>query len=198
MDAHELHARRILDEIHTGSAATQRTLARRAGIALGLTNLIVRRLVRKGCIRVVRIKPNRVRYMITPAGIAEKARMSRRYLQSIFRFYSEARGRIAESFAELSASWPAGTAEKRIAFVPAADVAEVGYVCLQATDLTLVAVFDDERAKPFFGLPVQRISELATHEPRFDRLIVMSLGDGDDIRARLVALDYPLDRVFWI
>jgi hypothetical protein len=41
------------------------------GIALGLTNLLVRRLVHKGWVRIIRIKLNRVRYLLTPAGIAE-------------------------------------------------------------------------------------------------------------------------------
>ena len=41
------------------------------GIALGLINLLVRRLVRKGWVRIIRIKPNRVRYLLTPVGIAE-------------------------------------------------------------------------------------------------------------------------------
>ena len=41
------------------------------GIALGLTNLIIRRLVHKGWVRIIRIKPNRVRYLLTPAGMAE-------------------------------------------------------------------------------------------------------------------------------
>jgi DNA-binding MarR family transcriptional regulator len=56
---------------------SQRSLAKVLGIAIGLTSLIVKRLVRKGWVRVIHIKPNRVRYLITPAGIAEKTRMSR-------------------------------------------------------------------------------------------------------------------------
>jgi DNA-binding MarR family transcriptional regulator len=50
---------------------SQRSLSRDMGIALGLTNLIIRRLVHKGWVRIIRIKPNRVRYLLTPAGIAE-------------------------------------------------------------------------------------------------------------------------------
>jgi DNA-binding MarR family transcriptional regulator len=46
--ARDDYARRILAEIEAGRGASQRSLARSAGIALGLTNLVLRKLVRKG------------------------------------------------------------------------------------------------------------------------------------------------------
>src|SRR5260221_6116188 len=42
------YARRILSEVEAGRGVSQRSLARSAGIALGLTNLVLRNLVRKG------------------------------------------------------------------------------------------------------------------------------------------------------
>jgi len=101
--SHDQHAHRILTELESDGRASQRSLSRNLGIALGLTNLLVRKLVRKGWVRVIHLKPNRVRYLLTPAGIAEKARMSRQVLQNNVRFYAEARDRIAERFAQLSA-----------------------------------------------------------------------------------------------
>ena len=68
---HEHHSRRILDAFESDQGVSQRSLARQLGIALGPTNLLIKCLVRKGWVRVVHIKPNRVRYLVTPAGIAE-------------------------------------------------------------------------------------------------------------------------------
>ncbi len=81
MDAHEQYEHQILNAIDASQSLSQRSLASSLGIALGLTNLLVRRLVRKGWVRVTRIKPNRVGYFLTPAGVAEKTRLSRLYLQ---------------------------------------------------------------------------------------------------------------------
>lgn len=200
------YARRLLAEIEAGRGASQRSLARSAGIALGLTNLVLRNLVRKGWVRITRVRPNRVRYLITPAGIAEKARMSRAYFAYTTRFYAETRARVRERFAALSHAWPAdrsrAPAVKRIAFYGASDVSEIGYVCLQETDLQMTAVFDGDATRRFFGMPVLPTTALANpaERDRFDMLVVMAF-DADELtqaRAYLADVAFPADRVFWI
>ena len=79
---HEEHSLKILDAFESDHDVSQRLLSNRLGIALGLTNLLVKRLVRKGWVQVSNIKPNRVRYLITPAGIAEACDASLRRLQT--------------------------------------------------------------------------------------------------------------------
>jgi hypothetical protein len=181
---------------------SQRSLARELGIALGLSNLLIRRMIRKGWIRLVRIHPNRVRYLITPAGIAEKARMSQAYFAGSLKFYIETRDRIRENFAVLSAECAAACEhEKRIVFFGAGEVAEIGYVCLQDSDLSLVAVVDEGRMKPFFGLPVRspnRLNGMTINGNPYDRVVVMSLDDTDGIRSKLQSLGVPPNRVFWL
>lgn len=203
--AHHDYSRRILDEVEATRGVTQRLLARRLGIALGLTNLLIKRLIRKGWVRVIHVKSNRVMYLITPAGIAEKARMTRAYLAQTTRFYAEARDRIRDRFAVLSTEWPAGNGGPRakpIAFFGAGEVAEIGYVCLQETDLSLVAVVDDTRVTPFFGLPVRPSSALANgwdrDDVRFERLVVMSFDEVSGIRERLDRAGVSPQHVFWI
>ncbi|MGH9369950.1 MAG: winged helix-turn-helix transcriptional regulator, partial [Vicinamibacterales bacterium] len=151
-DEYVLH---LLARVASGRALSQRALARELGVALGLTNLLLRRLARKGWIRIVRVKPNRLLYFITPAGLQEKARMSREYFRRSVTFYAETRDRIRLSFEQL-----ARQQVRRIVFFGAGEVAEVGFVCLAETGLTLVSVVDDERVRPFFGMPVHREEEL--------------------------------------
>lgn len=207
MTSHEQHTHRILSELEAGNGVSQRSLSRNLGIALGLTNLLIRRLVRKGWIRIIQIKPNRVRYLLTPAGIAEKARMSRAALQNSMRFYAEARDRIRDRFATLSAGWPVeghsgdDQVGKRIVFYGSGEVAEIGCICLQGTDLQLVGVVDDQGRKRFFGAPVYDCARLRATEvdgQAFDRLVVMSFGEKKAINKRLQAAGFPLERVFWI
>lgn len=198
------HSLRILDAFQSDHHVSQRSLASELGIALGLTNLLVKRLVRKGWVRVIHVKPNRVRYLITPAGIAEKTRMSRAYFESSVQFYRQTRDRIQQQFSALSANWPGDGAAglpKRIVFYGAGEVAEIGYICLVETDLQLVGVVDVARTKPFFGLNVrspEHLDGLALGGQAFDRLVVMSFGNTDALRAEVLALRVPLDRVFWL
>ena len=197
------HFREILDVLEQDPTVSQRSLAGRLGIALGLANLLIKRLVVKGWVRVVHVRPNRVRYLLTPAGIAEKARMSRAYLQYSVRFYAEARDRIRESFAALSSQWPDdGTGERKaIAFYGTSELAEIGYICLQETDLELVGVIDDRGRRRFFGVPVHSEADLREDgiEGRpFDRLVVMSFTDAGAIRRALGGTGFPEQKIFWI
>jgi len=200
VSSREEHVRLILDEVEAGNGVSQRSLAKTVGIALGLTNLLVKRLVRKGWVRMIHIKPNRVSYLITPAGIAEKARMSRAYFARTTRFYVEARNRVRKSLRTLSSEWRE-PGEKRILFFGAGEVAEIGYLCLQDTDLQLIGVIDDNRVTPFFGIAVDRPSGLHANRlngRRFGRLVVMSFDEIDLIRARLDDLSISPDCAYWI
>ena len=204
MPSHDHHTRRILTRVEAGDRISQRSLAKELGIALGLTNSLIRKIVKKGWVKVINVKPNRVRYLITPTGIAEKARITRSYLDHTLRLYTETRDRIRERLMVLSNECPGVpglNGGKRIVFYGAGDVAEIGYICLQGTDLHLVGVVDDRRTEPFFGISVNspncvRVSGLDGKQ--FDRLVVMSFRQADRIRARLESVAFPADKVFWI
>ena len=205
MPSHDHHTRRILTQIEAEDKISQRSLAKELGIALGLTNLLIRRIVKKGWVKVISVRPNRVRYLITPTGIAEKARITRLYLDNTLHLYTETRDRIRERLTLLSDEWPAEpdglNGEKRIVFYGAGDVAEIGYICLQGTDLHLVGVVDDRRTKPFFGIPVNSpdsVRATGLNGQQFDRLVVMSFRQADRIRARLESVAMPAAKVFWI
>jgi DNA-binding MarR family transcriptional regulator len=200
--AHDHHARRLLAEVEAGNGVSQRSLAQRTGIALGLTNLLLKRLVRKGWIRIIHVQPNRVKYLITPAGVAEKARMSRNYLAHSIRFYAEARDRIAERFRELLDDWPsAGNGfQRRIVFYGAGEVAEIGYVCLQGSGLTLVGVVDAGTREQFFEFNVFKPPDLvpgALAGVPYDRVVVMDFAGRTAIEDRLRAAGLG-EFVFWV
>jgi hypothetical protein len=201
VERHDLHTRRLLAEVEAGHGSSQRSLARQLGIALGLTNLLLRRVVHKGWVKATNIKANRVRYLITPAGIAEKARISREYLASSVKLYTEARDRIHHALTVLCDEWAPESGDKRIVFFGGGEVAEIGYVCLQDTDLHLVAVIDDLRSKPFFGVPVHPVNRLQpcrVDGVEYERIIVMSFSDQVSIRQTLDGQSIPPELVEWI
>lgn len=198
----EVRERLILDQLESQRPLTQRTLSSDLGIALGLTNLLIRRLVKKGWVRVSRVSPRRIRYLITPAGVAAKARLTREYFLSSLMFYRDSRERMRERLAVIATAAAQGAeARPRVAFYGVGDVAEVAYVCLQETNLELVGVVDPRHTGAFFRMAVHPPSALAgtslAGEP-FSRLIVMPLQDEPDVRANLEARNVPLDAVSWL
>lgn len=62
---------------------TQRELARRAGISLGMANLILRRLAERGLLELTRLSAKRIKYGLTPAGMKELGRRTAGYYRRV-------------------------------------------------------------------------------------------------------------------
>lgn len=88
----------ILEAIDAKSDVTQRHLARRAGIALGLTNSYLKRCVGKGLVKIQQAPANRYLYYLTPKGFAEKSRLTAQYLSSSLEFYRKAADSCSQAF----------------------------------------------------------------------------------------------------
>src|SRR5207344_730137 len=86
----------LLSELNRDGGATQRTLATKLGVARGLTNLCLKRLARKGYIKITTIPRNRIRYLLTPQGVTEKSRLTYLYMQYSLSYYRDMRMRLKE------------------------------------------------------------------------------------------------------
>lgn len=161
MSRHSDPTHDILEAIDTTPDVSQRSLASSLGIALGLTNSLVKGLVHRGWVKVTHVQRHRVRYLLTPAGLAEKARLSQAAFHAAVDRYRDARTRVQAMFARVSADWPAPAARKPVVFFGSGELAEIGFICLQETDLTLVAVIDTAQRGKFFGVPVFERSRAA-------------------------------------
>jgi DNA-binding MarR family transcriptional regulator len=84
-----------IGEAETGGARlTQRELAGRAGISLGLANILLRRLAERGWVRLTRLSTRSVRYALTPSGLGELARRTAGYFNRASRSAELYRDRI--------------------------------------------------------------------------------------------------------
>jgi len=171
----------ILNAIAVNDRLTQRHLARELGVAVSLANLYVRRLVLKGFIRIINVRPNRLRYLLTPTGIAEKTRLAYTYLSRTFERYREARQSLREALRPL-----AENGLKRIAFYGTGEAAEVAYVCLKETGVDLDSVFDAASGDWFLGLPVRGLEELVPNN--FDRIVITFFNTQEVTEARVEEL----------
>jgi DNA-binding MarR family transcriptional regulator len=82
----ELSVLSALREAQNGSEqVTQRDLASRAGVSLGMANLILRRLAERGFLELTRLSAKRVRYVLTGSGMKELARRTAGYYRRVSR-----------------------------------------------------------------------------------------------------------------
>jgi DNA-binding MarR family transcriptional regulator len=87
----------ILEQITKDPDATQASLATQMGVAVGTINWHIKRLVAKGYVKVRRAERRKLRYIITPEGIALRARKTFDYIQQSFALYRLTRGRVADA-----------------------------------------------------------------------------------------------------
>ena len=60
-------------------ASNQRAISRHMDISLGMTNMLLHRLVAKGYIRIRQLNKRKIQYILTPKGFTEKMRKSIKY-----------------------------------------------------------------------------------------------------------------------
>ena len=61
----------ILEHIYYNDSLKQRELADKAGISLGMTNAILKRLIEKGWLMTKRLNSRNISYVVSPAGVEE-------------------------------------------------------------------------------------------------------------------------------
>jgi len=192
MKFHEHRELQLLEAITGQSQVTQRSLAKKLGVALGLTNLLLCRLTRKGHIKVVTLQRKRLRYLITPQGLAEKSRLTCEYLEYSLQFYRQIRRFLTASLAPVAR---AGCRD--ILLYGSGEVAEIAYLTMQEMDLNLVGVLDGDTGRgKFLGYPVMNLTDLPF--TRFDRIVIAAFASREKIQQRLEALGIPAEKMITI
>ena len=148
----------LLDAVHRNNDISQRLLASDLGIALGLTNLYLRRCVQKGLVKVKSTPANRYAYYLTPKGFTEKSRLTARYLSRQFDFYRHARGECDTLLERCDRDgW------NRIALYGLGDLAEIALLCSLRHSVAIAGVVQPQATvAEFLGVPVAAtVAELA-------------------------------------
>lgn len=70
---------------NNNSELTQRQIAQHTGFSLGLTNLILRRLAKKGYVKVKQLTHKKMRYILTSKGMIEKTKKSYGYICKVIK-----------------------------------------------------------------------------------------------------------------
>jgi DNA-binding Lrp family transcriptional regulator len=179
---------KLLEAVEQNAHVTQRGLANRLGIALGLANIYVKRLMRKGYIKCVNVQPNRISYLITPRGIAEKARLTYEFMDYSLHLYKEVRQHLREVLQECA------EADRKVAIFGRGEAAELAYLSLRESGLEPVAIFDTEGGDSFLGIPVMALAD--HRNVNYDLMIVASLDKSPVHVATLMREGVPDDKLF--
>jgi DNA-binding MarR family transcriptional regulator len=169
MDQQDIRTLKILEEIDKDQTPSQRDMARKLNISLGLVNSFIKRLVHKGYFKITHIPANRVRYILTPKGMTEKTRLTYAYIRYSFDFYKVARQKLRMIISEFVKQ-----GGQRIIIWGVTDLAEIAYVSLQEFPVQLIGVVDGKSADgEMFRVPIIAKEKLsAVH---FDKILITDI-----------------------
>ena len=167
----------LLEEIEQNPKVSQRELSNKFGIALGVTNACIKRMARRGLIRLKGFPPRRIVYYLTRKGFAEKSKLTLRFLSYNIHHYAEMKKVISKKLLEMEQS-----GVKRVAFFGLSDEMEIAYITLQGLDMKLAAIIDTDEEKQgtnVFGHKVVSPREVKTLRP--DAILVTSMKDQNSL-----------------
>jgi len=189
MENQALRTLKILEEIDNDHTPSQRDLAKILNISLGLVNSFVKRLSQKGYFKITTIPKNRVRYILTPKGAAEKTRLTYEFIQNSFHFYKESRKKLQKLFKDL-----AFRGVERVVFYGVNDFAEIAYLSLQETNIQMVAIFDDtEIGNNFLRFVVANPKKLISFQ--FDKILISDPHQKEAIMNQIITRGISPDKI---
>jgi len=165
---------RLLTEVENNPEVTQRQLSTRLGIALGLTNVLLRNLAQKGYLRASRAGWKRWVYALTPDGFSHKLRLTFGYISRVLDHYQTVRQTLRDQMQPLAMN-----EETRVAMIGTGEFAELIYLGLKEIGVEEIDFFDSGATsdQSFLGKRVRDISTLESEE--YDRVVVAFLDNSE-------------------
>jgi len=159
----------VLNEVEKTPDLSQREISKKVGVALGLTNLIIRDLTRRGYIRATRANWKRWIYTLTPDGISHKIQLTLSYVHRVLDDYGKVRLLLNDHLEGLGLNQ-----ESRVAILGTTEFASLIYLGLKEMGIDEIDFFSERtQEKPrFLGTAVFEISALNCD--RYDRVILAS------------------------
>ena len=123
----------LLDNIEHHPDVTQADLATQLGMAVGTVNWHLKRLISKGYVKVMRAERRKLRYLITPEGLALRARLTVDYVEQQFILYRRVRQKVKEYVLQIKAE-----GYDRLRLVGEGDVADICRLTCLEQDITIM------------------------------------------------------------
>ena len=169
----EMRELNLLQELEKNPVISQRQLSHKFGIALGVTNACLRRMARRGWIRIASLDHRKIGYYLTPKGFTEKAKLTVHLISWTMQHYSVLKDLIGKGLLEMQSD-----GVERVVFYGVSDEMEIAYVTLQGVNLELAGIVEDEdkiNRKEVFGFELKDIREVEILRP--DAVLITSVAN---------------------
>ena len=171
----------LLQELEKNPIVSQRELSNKFGIALGVTNACLKRMARRGWIRISSLNHHKIGYFLTPKGFAEKTKLTLHLISWTVQHYSTLKDIIGGKLLEMQ-----NKGVERIVFYGLSDEMEIAFVTLQGLNLKLVGIVEDEEKidrKEVFGFELREVNQIGVLNP--DAVLITSLIGQEEKKEKL-------------
>ncbi|MGR3302841.1 MAG: winged helix-turn-helix transcriptional regulator [Candidatus Scalindua sp.] len=171
LDIRELE---IFEKLENNGHLTQRDLSKEVGIALGLVNHLLKKMVKKGWIKIKNIDAKKIRYLITPEGAREKSSLLYKRVESTIHFYLEAKRVIKDKVMHLK-----GEGVESVSIYGINHISEVLFIVLKELGLELTTVVEEKKeGEEWFGYKVIGMEEFVENK---DSVLILASFDKSEI-----------------
>ncbi|MGO8988911.1 MAG: winged helix-turn-helix transcriptional regulator [bacterium] len=180
----EIRELNLLQELEKNPIISQRDLSHKFGMALGVTNACLKRMARRGWIRMMNQDHRKIGYFLTPMGFSEKTKLTFHLISWTVQHYAALKGIIGGRLLEMQ-----NKGVERIVFYGVSDEMEIAYITLQGLNLELVGIVEDDEIfnpRMIFGCKLQPVSRV--NELRPDSVLITSLIETGKKKERLKTL----------
>jgi DNA-binding MarR family transcriptional regulator len=169
---------RVLEEIEKNPKVSQRDLAKKLGVALGIVNSLIHTLVRKGMIKIRGENNRTLTYHLTHRGVLHKSRLALEWTKNTISFYLQARRKIAAKLKAL-----AKEDIKTVVFYGTDELAEIALIVASEADLKVIGLIGhkDTNRKEILKFPVGSAEEMLKQKP--DAVVICAEIDEKTLKA---------------
>jgi DNA-binding MarR family transcriptional regulator len=144
----------LLEQIERDPDVTQASLAALLGVAVGTVNWHIKRFIAKGYVKVKRAQRRKLRYIITPDGLAFRARLTVNYIETSMNLYRRTRQRVRDLLVEIKE-----VGYHQVQISGEGDIADICRLTCLEQGVEVIPTIDGE----FPSLPVIEVSGMKVH-----------------------------------
>jgi len=186
----------VMDALEERDEISQRELARVTGLNLKKVNYCLHKLLEKGHVKFQRVRDNPDKrsylYILTPAGLKAKSRLTYSFLRFTFDFYNRVEEKLQTALEHM--------VSKKIRSVILCGKSDVARIMIdlagsQGKEVEIVGVIDSEWEDSFAGVPIVDWAQVPGLE--YDAVVVTDFEDADGTESALKEAGVPEEQI-WV
>lgn len=192
MEPKDIKTLLLLEAVGKDGSQSQRELSKKIRMSLGLVNTFIKRLTISGIFETVTLPGNKVRYQLTPKGMAKKACLTKQYLAYSIKYYNGIKQIVSGVLVALNKD-----KREKIVFYGTGELCEIACIALSEHDIHNVKIIDDNKAGlTICGYRVYQSNEIDQLD--FDAIVIMDINDRSISRKNLIDRGIQADKIYQI